>query len=72
MELLALEAQLVLLLQWERQEDAAPDAGGQIVLRCAGGELCSVMSGNIRGRGGGGGLLRVWDCLLYTSDAADE
>ena len=57
-ELLALESQLVLLLQRERQEDAAPDAGGQAVLRCAGGGLCSVLSGNIRGRGGG--LLRGW------------
>ena len=56
-ELLALESQLVLLLQRERQEDAAPDDGGQAVLRCAGGGLCSVLSGNIRGRGGGGGLV---------------
>ena len=61
MELLALESQLVLLLQRERQEDAAPDAGGQAALRCAGGGLCGVLSGNIRGRGGGGGVvLRVW------------
>ena len=69
MELLALESQLVLLLQRERQEDAAPDDGGQAVLRCAGGGLCSVLSGNIRGRGGGGGLLRVWGLCFGFSEA---
>ena len=59
MELLALEAQLVLLLQWERQEDAAPDAGGQAVLQWVGGGLCGVLSGNIRSRDVGG-LLGGW------------